>query len=251
MDLGETIRIWRRRWFLTLMLLTLALAGSVAALIGLPRVYTANSSLVLLASRSAAKLTGGNPYLSFSPSLTLTADALSRELMSQGTINHLAATGFSDTYTVELAPYTTTTTGSVLLVTATGNDKTAVERTLIGVTSEIKLELSQLQRGVGPRSRIRTATLSFSPQATLSASQTARLLVPVIVPSLLLALGIPVMAEGRATRRRIRRMLPKEPSGRGGRLAHGPRVPAGRQRTPDDWPSAENGGRPHRVRTGD
>jgi hypothetical protein len=228
MDLGETLRIWRRRWILTLVLLMLALASSVAALTGLPRVYNADSSLVLLASRSAAKLTGGNPYLSFSPSLTLTADALSRELMAQGTINSLASMGYTDVYTVELAPYTTTTTGSVLLVTVTGSGKTAVKSTLDGVTNEINLKLSQLQHGVTSHNRIRAATLSYSPQATLSVSQTARLLVVVIVPSFLLALGIPVIVDGRAARRRIRKMLPDQASGRGDRQANDPRVAARR-----------------------
>ena len=211
MDLNDTIRVWRRRWILTLVLLTMASAGAAAALSGLPRAYTADSSIVLLASRSAARLNGGNPYLSFSPSLTLTADALSRELMAPGTINNLAARGYPDNYTVKLAPYTTTTTGSVLLVTSSGKHKLSVEGTLYQVTKEIRVKLAHLQRGVAANHQIRAATLSLSPQATLSLSQTARPLVAVIAPMFLLALGIPVLVDARAARKRIGRLTAMVP----------------------------------------
>jgi hypothetical protein len=205
MDLGETIHIWRKRWILTLTLLVLASAGAVAAVIGLPRTYSADSSLVLLASRSAARQNGGNPYLSFSPSLTLTADALSRELMAPTTINALAAQGFKDVYTVALAPYTTTTTGSVLLITTAGHNQATVELTLHKVINEIGVKLTELQGSVGARHRIRVVPLSLSPQATLSIGQTARPLVGAVAPLLLLALGIPIAVDGWAARRRTRR----------------------------------------------
>jgi hypothetical protein len=208
MDLGETMHIWRKRWILTLTLLVLASAGAVTAVIGLPRTYSANSSLVLLASRSAARVNGGNPYLSFSPSLTLTADALSRELMAPTTINALAAAGYKDVYTVALAPYTTTTTGSVLLLTTAGHNKRAVELTLHKVIGEIGVKLTDLQGTVGPRHRIRVEPLSLSPQATLSIGQTARPLVAAVAPLLLLALGIPIAVDSWATRRRARRPSP-------------------------------------------
>jgi polysaccharide biosynthesis protein PslJ len=211
MDLNESFEIWRRRWILATALLILALTGAAAALMGFPRTYQSSSSVVMLASRAAAKLNGGNPYLSFSPSLTLTADALSREMMAPPTIQSLAARGFTDSYTVALAPYTTTTTGSVLLVTVTGSDRNAAENTLYGVTQEISAQLARLQTKVTRNDQIRAATLSFTPEPTLSVSQTARALVPVIAPGLLLALGIPVILDGQLTRRRFRTaMMPAE-----------------------------------------
>jgi hypothetical protein len=218
MDLREAFRIWRRRRILTAALLAAALAGAAAAVMGLPRVYQSNSSVVLLASSSSARLNGGNPYLSFSPSLTLTADAVSRELMAPGTVQSLVASGFTASYTVALAPFTTSTTGSVLLVTVSGRGKTAVEGTLTGVTREIGAKLAQLQRKLAPGNRIRAVTLSFAPEATLSISQTARSLVIVIAPGLALALAIPVMVDGQITRRRIRAgAAPRDPgpAGRG------------------------------------
>ena len=120
--------------------------------------------MVLLASRSAAKVNGGNPYLSFSPSLTLTADVLSTEMAAPGAIADLAAKGVRDAYTVALAPNTTTTTGSVLLVTVTGNNRDAVERALGAVTGEVGSVLSRQQAGVPRRNRITAETISFSPR---------------------------------------------------------------------------------------
>src|SRR5580658_3609182 len=122
MDLRQAVHIWRARWILTSVLLILALAGAAEAGAKVPRYYQSTSSVVLLASPAASTQNGGNPFLSFSPSLTLTADAVSRELMSPGTASQLAAQGFTASYTVALPSYTTSTTGSVLLVTVTGAD---------------------------------------------------------------------------------------------------------------------------------
>jgi hypothetical protein len=204
--------IWRRRWLLTISLIILTLVATVAAQAEL-RTYQSSSQVILLASRSAAKLNGSNPYLSFSPSLTLTADALSRELMAPGTIQDLAAGGSLDPYTVALAPYTTNTTGSVLLITVTGGGKAGVESKLHAVTQEISVGLQQLQHGVSASAQVRAAILSYTPQATLNVSTLARSVAPVTVLGLLLALGIPVIVDGRLATRRVQRhgaVLPGE-----------------------------------------
>ncbi len=142
--------------------------------------------------------------MSFTSSLTLTGDVISGELMAPRTVASLAASGFADPYTVTLAPYNAATTGSVLLVTVTGSNQAAVERQLYAVTRQIGVELAQIQARVRPPSRIRVATISFTPRAALDVSQTVRPLVVVIAASLLLVLGAPVIVDGRATRRRIR-----------------------------------------------
>ena len=204
MDLRQVIRIWRARWILTSVLLVLAMAGAASAAAKMPRYYQSASSVVLLASRVAARQNGGNPFLSFSPSLTLTADAVSRTLMAPGTVRQLAARGFTASYTVALPPYTTSTTGSVLLVTVTGPGAAAVQRTLQAVTAQIGPQLAQLQLGVPARGQVRAVTLSFTPQATLSISQTARPLVVVGALLLVICLGTPIVVDGLATRRQLR-----------------------------------------------
>jgi hypothetical protein len=204
MDLRKAVRIWRTRWILTAMLLILAVVGAAGAAAKMPRYYQSASSVVLLASRAASTQNGGNPFLSFSPSLTLTADAVSRELMAPATAAQLAARGFAASYTVALPTYTTSTTGSVLLVTVTGTDPAGVQRTLQAVTAQIGTQLAQLQRGVPARGRVHVDTLSFTPQATLSVSQTARPLVVVGVLLLVICLGTPLLVDGLVARRRLR-----------------------------------------------
>jgi hypothetical protein len=214
MDFAKALRVWRRWWVLTAALLMAALLGTLAIQQNL-KSYQANSTVVLLASQRTARQAGGNPYLTFSPSLTLAADAVSREAMAPETARSLAARGFADSYTVALAPFTTNTTGSVLLITTTGSVPGAVERTLRAVTQEVSAELLQLQgqENVTVRNRIRVQTLSYTPQATISASQTARPVVVFGMLALLLALGLPVLADGWALRRRARRHAAPLPEG--------------------------------------
>jgi len=208
MDFSETIQIWRRRRALTATLLILALASIAAAMAGLPRHYQSQASVVLLASRSTAKLTGGNPYLSFSPSLTLTADAVSREMMAPGAMQHLAASGATASYTVALPAYTTATTGSVLVISVTGTDPALVQSTLRAVTAEVGQALAQIQGAVRPQDAIQVATLSSDPQATVDVSLTARPLVVVAALGLLFALGLPLLVDSRLSRRQTRHGAP-------------------------------------------
>ena len=204
MDLRQAVRIWRARWILTSVLLILAMVGAAVGAAKMPRYYQSASSVVLLASRAASMQNGGNPFLSFSPSLTLTADAVSRELMAPGTARQLAAQGFTASYTVAVPPYSTSTTGSVLLVTVTGPHAARVQRTLQAVTAQISTKLAQLQQGIRARRQVRADTLSFTPQATLAISQTARPLVVGGVLLLVICLGTPIIVDGLVTRRRLR-----------------------------------------------
>jgi hypothetical protein len=213
MDFRQAVRIWRTRWILTSVLLVLAVAGGAAAATKMPRHYQSASSVVLLASHAASAQNGGNPFLSFGPSLTLTADAVSRELMAPTTVRQLAARGFTASYAVALPTYTTSTTGSVLLVTAAGPNAAGVQRTLLAVTAQISTQLAQLQNGVPARGQVHAETLSVTPQAALSISQTARPLVAIGVLLLVICLGAPIVVDGLITRRRLRyrSALPQTP----------------------------------------
>jgi hypothetical protein len=250
MALSRSRHIWLTRWILTTVLLILAAAGTAEAAARLPRSYQSQSSVVLLASRSAAKLNGGNPFLSFNASLTLTADVLSRALMAPQTAQHLAAHGFRSSYTVALAPETTTTTGSVLLVTVTGSNRAAVGHTLTGVDMEVSAELAHLQNSVKPYNRIRAATLSFTPRAALSASTTARPVVGVAALGLLVAFGIPVLLDAQIARRRQRKpAVPSVVPEPADRAAPGPRTSTEPHLQPGNWPPVRSGTSPHPART--
>jgi hypothetical protein len=204
MDLRQAVGIWRRRRILTSTLFVLAMLGVVAVQAKIPRYYQSASSSVVLASPDAAEPNGNNPFLSFSSSLTLTADAVSREMMSPATAGQLTRQGFTAAYTVTVPTYTTSTTGSILLVTVTGTKPAEVQSTLAAVNVQIGTQLAQMQHGLPARSQVRTKTLSITPQATLSLSQTARLPVAAAVLLLVLCLGAPIVVDGLVAQRRLR-----------------------------------------------
>jgi len=205
MEPTKSLRTRRGRWLLTAALLLLTLIGVIVALVELPPTYQAESQVVLLASPVASRPNGGNPYLSFTPALTLTADLVSRELMSPSTASSLAASGYPDSYTVALAPYTTSTTGSVLLITVSGTDKAGVELTLHGVINEISTVMARLQSSNLRADRIRAMTISMAGQATLSLTQMARLLAVLIGVGLVASFGVPWIVDAQIAGRRLKR----------------------------------------------
>lgn len=198
MELMDSFRILRKRWILTTLLLLLTVAGT-AAIGSKSKTYTAASTVVLLASDSASKPNGSNPYLSFSSSLQLTADVVRREVIDPRTASSLAAEGYTASYLVADA---VDTPGPVLLVTVTGHNKALVEHTLYGVTAEIKTKLGELQASISPVNKIGIATLSFSPNATLALSKMARPVVAVLGVGLVLTFAIPLIVDGQVRRRR-------------------------------------------------
>lgn len=233
---------WRGRWILTAVLLLLALLGCAAAADRLPRTYQSESSVVLVASRAVAKQSGGNnPYLSFSPSLTLSADVLIQELMAPSTVSTLASHGDDDPYTVTLTPETIQTTGSVIDISVTGNQAASVQRTLLAVIAEAHTRLDTLQAGLSPYRRIRMVTLSISSAPSLSVSQTARPLVILATVALAAAFGIPWLLDAQITRRRIRRMPHPEPGASPNGYLGDPRILV--EAAPHRLPGHEAGGR--------
>ncbi len=177
-------------WVMASTLVLLVAAAAVVALARLPRTYQSASSVVLLASPATSKVNGGNPYLSFTASLTLAAELVSTKLMAPSTAQSLAARGFTGSYTVTLATYSSTTTSSVLLVTVSGRSSASAEHSLQGVTDQVGSSLAALQAGEKPYDRIRALTVSMNHQARLSVAALARSLAVVLVLLLVPAAGI-------------------------------------------------------------
>jgi hypothetical protein len=201
----ETFHIWRKRWILTTCLVILALSGTGVAVLKMPRTYQAASTVVLLASRNFSKATaGGNPYLSFTSSLSTTAGVVESEVMDPQTAMNLKAQGYPESYQVvsqstvsnsELLP------APFLLVTVTGDNKALVEHTLYGVTHQISVTLHGLQARVSHNNQISLFTASFDPRAALSVTSTARPLVLVLAVMLLLGLAVPLVVDAWSVRR--------------------------------------------------
>jgi hypothetical protein len=200
MGSANSVSIWRTRWILTLTLLLVALAGVGVASVFLPRTYQAGASVVLLASRTESGSTGGNPYLNFSSSLTLTADAVSRQVMDPQTANSLVAHGFPGSYTVAMPTYSTSTVGSVLLITVTGSGSGTVEHTLNGVVSAIRDSLTTLQSGVRPDNQIRMTVLAPAGNPAVDRTHMVRSLAIVAGFGLVVALGLPWLIDAQVSR---------------------------------------------------
>jgi hypothetical protein len=199
MNLVDALQVWRRRWILTLVLLLLASAATVAAATKLPKHYQAQSDIVLLPSASSTAPFGHNPYLTYNGSLPMTAQILSYQLMNPITVQSLAGQGYTASFTVALAP--TAGGAPILNVLVTGSNKDAVEHTLYGVTGAIATKLSSLQAGISPDNQITDMTLSVDTHPSLSRSKSLRPLVVVLFLGLALALAIPLILDGAVRRR--------------------------------------------------
>jgi hypothetical protein len=145
---------------------------------------------------------GGNPYLSFGDSDTLTADLLRRELTAPAAVTRLAAAGYSSSY---LVVDDTATAGPVLDITVTGNSKAMVEHTLLGVTAAASTTLAGMQASLSPSEQITSIVVSIAPEAKLSVGKKARTLIVVLAVGLVLAIVLPQAFDAAASRRRARR----------------------------------------------
>lgn len=196
---------WRWRSALTVSLLLLGLLGAGASLDILPRTYQANASVILLASKEVDKQVGGNPYLSFNPSLALTAEALSQQVADPETARSLAGRGDTGLYTVTMPSYGTSISGSVLLITVTGRRPATVNRTINGVISAVRASLATLQSGVRLRGRIQLAVLAPATSAAVATSHLVRSVAIIAILLLAAAFGIPWLIEAQLSRRALRR----------------------------------------------
>jgi hypothetical protein len=158
-----------RRWYLTLAGILLT-AGLVALALQLVHpAWESEANLVLLPPRSTI-LPGGNPYLQLgglSPTLDLLVVKLSDEQM------RLAVKGLSSTatYTVKAD---TTSSGPVLLVTATDRTPESSIKVRDELIREAPIRLAALQESlaISPNARITSMVLTQDPRAqTVSKNQ--------------------------------------------------------------------------------
>lgn len=200
MEVMGWFRILRRRWRLTLLLVLLAV-GAAAALATKPGPYVAQSQVVLLPSQHVSEPAGGNPYLSFGDSDTLTADLVRREVTAPNTAERLAAEGYTGSYTVVDDP---SVVGPVLDVSVTGNSKAAVEHTIQGVTTAIGTTLAGMQTGLASADQITSRVVFIDPNAKLSLGKKARTVVVVLGIGVIFAIALPQAVDAAISRRRWR-----------------------------------------------
>jgi hypothetical protein len=202
MDVSGALHTLRKHWILTSVLVLLTLIAAIGAWTKISGPYQSTSQVVFLASQYTSKPNGDNPYLSFSDTLTTTADIVRREVLDPRIVAALAARGFTDTYEVENDPLGI---GPVLDITATGPTKAGVLATQAAVTDEVQSQLQELQTDILPKNQITSMVVTSSPKATLMVSKKARPLVAVLVLGFVLVLAIPQMLDAVQNRTRTRR----------------------------------------------
>ncbi|QXJ21538.1 hypothetical protein AGRA3207_002399 [Actinomadura graeca] len=235
MDLLDWVGTLLRRWWLTVPLLLVALAGSGAIAMVTPWKYEAKATAVLLASPVQAKEAGGNPWLVFDSSLTVTAEVVGREMMDERTAAALHAKGLNATYMVGVAP---DSTGPVLAIEVTGTDAAGTKATLDALLATVPERLAKLQaqEAVAPRAQIKMNVISASPKAAMVATDKIRLVVMTLFLGIVVTVAVPLFAEVFSERRRRGRPGADAPKDRPEPRASGPQGPGthgpGSQRPP-------------------
>jgi capsular polysaccharide biosynthesis protein len=209
MDLIMSLRVLRRYWLLTIFLLLVTLAGTAAVVFVLPWSYQAQSTMVLLPSRNASQTNGFNPYLSFDSSVTNTAFLMGVVVTGPASRQALVSQGDTGTYTIGLSP---DTDGPVLIATATAPTKSDAENTLKAVTAAVGANLHQLQvdKGVLPKNQIQFQVAAITSHATVLVSKKAKTVVLALALGLFLTVGVPMLVDARAARRRQERQDAEE-----------------------------------------
>jgi capsular polysaccharide biosynthesis protein len=197
MDVTGWVPALRRRWILVIVLLlpTLFAAAAIAAQ---PGPYQAESQVAMLPSQQASKPLGGNPFLSFTGSVLVTADLVRREVMAPQAVRRLAAGGFLSSYQVVDDP---DPSAPVLDITVTGSRPSLVIRTLGAVTNAVRSNLTAVQAYVKPTARITSIVLSTDSQVTPVVSHKMRKVVAALGVGLAIAIVLPLLVDAIAARR--------------------------------------------------
>lgn len=217
MSLAEMWRVIRRRWYVLLpsILLALGLTGGVYE--SIPPQYQSTAMMSLLASQQSIKGTTAapgtsNPFLNFDSSLNDTADFLVRRLASTGAARQLAAHGVTG-YTAVLAA----SQGPFIQLTASGRTAGAAAdgiAELIGYTAQ-QLRALQQQQGVPARAMIQSAVIvPGSPPLAQTKRRTQDTLgagAGALALAVLGTFAVDSLASRRRARRRHRPLAPTTP----------------------------------------
>ena len=175
MSLAEMWRVIRRRWYVLVPSILLAMGLTAGVYTSIPKQYQSSAMMSLLASQQSIKGTSiapgtSNPFMNFDSSLNDTADFLVRRLASTDAAQVLSAEGVAG-YTAVLAA----SQGPFIQLTATGtskSDATASITKLIAYTSNQLAQLQQ-QQSVPAQAMIESAVIvPGSPPVALTKRRT-------------------------------------------------------------------------------
>lgn len=163
MNFLEAVFVLRRRWYVALALLVVAVAATAGIDKAIPGKYQATSTISLLASRQATEGTSSlpgtkNPFLSYDTSLNAMADFLVRRLNSPDDGQRLQGEGVTEAYAAALAA---AAVGPFITLTVTGTDPQHVSASMKTLLDFARQQLSdiQTQAGVSPTAMIGSITI--------------------------------------------------------------------------------------------
>jgi hypothetical protein len=200
-DLFGTLRALTRRWWLALGLFFMSCVGLVGCYVMLPWTYTAQASVVFLAAPVTTQTSGGNPYLQFDDSLHVSAQSVGRVMMAAPAVTGFRRRGLTSSYSLATS---NAEWDPVLQVAVTGNDPANIQATLQAVIAAIPGTLAQIEGSRPLQTRIDSRTIGSSHAPTRVPLEKIRLLVIVLAVGLVISIGVPVLVETRAERRRAR-----------------------------------------------
>jgi len=207
LDFFTTLRILLSRWYVVLPALLFTLASAVAASAAVAPSWKANGTLVLLGPATArldpqsnAKRVETNAYLDFGGTLEITAEILSKIMMSPATAEQLQARGLTAEYEVG----TGSDGGSPIInIIATGPDPEIAKATVQGIAGQIRNELQRRQSAAGaPKEdfiRVDQVTTPTSAERQLGSKLRAAAAAGAL--GLALTFGLAFLAESVAERR--------------------------------------------------
>ena len=145
MNIGELIRMCRRRWLVLIPALVIVLIATVGAYVETPNKYQSSVQMTMLNSEAVTNSLGdlGNPYLSFSQALSSDVDLLTRLLTSDASAQALAAQGVTESYT---AAFANNALGPFMLMTLTGSNRAHVSQAINQLVTFAQQRWYALQR---------------------------------------------------------------------------------------------------------
>jgi capsular polysaccharide biosynthesis protein len=204
MDLGEILRVMRRRWYLMAPVMALTIAATALAYLFLPTSYESTATVSLLTAKRASILNkegNTNPYLTFDASLVATADFLSRSLSSKGAQEELKGLGVTEEYTVALAD---NAQGPFISIVVTGDDEAQVLSSTSTITGFAARKLTEIQKasGVVPDDMVRLTTIIPPQKPEELVKDKLQLVIAVAGAGTALAFMLTFITEGLARSRR-------------------------------------------------
>lgn len=206
MEVGELIRLLRRRWKALVPMLVLTVVAVVGAWTMMHSQY---QSQVQLAMMNAPKVTSepgndGNPFLAFDATLGIDADFLARNITSGSSQQQLAKLGMTDSYTAEIA---TNALGPFMQVSVTGSSRQQVTQAMNVLIKFTEQRWTQLQRASSAPSDSLIGMSAIAPPSVPAPVQKRKIeaVAGVAIGGLVLSVLLPVLVDSAARRRVARR----------------------------------------------